>query len=112
MVMRKLGILVGVVAVAAFGATRCEAAAGDFARQWTYVSETSAVVYWQLGDIKNSALSYVEYGKTQALGSRTLTTAEPRWGQFHRLKGLETGVPCYYRRVNVDPATKAETKSP
>ena len=108
--MRRTMGLVALVCVAGLCTT---ARAGvPFARQWQYVSETSAVVTWQLGDIKDAALSYVEYGKTPALGQKTPLTTEPRWGHFHRITGLETGVPCFYRRVNVDPATKQETKGP
>ena len=87
-------------------------AAGGFARPWKYASETSAVITWQLEDIKDGALSYVEYGKGQALGQKTKLSAEPRWMQFHRLTGLDTGVPYAFRMVNVDPETKRETKSP
>lgn len=77
-----------------------------FARNWTYASETSAVVYWQLTRIRDSALSYVEYDNM-----KTAVTKEPRWGQFHRLKGLETGKTYKCRMVNVDPTTKKEFKS-
>jgi len=86
-------------------------AAALFLRQWTYVSETSAVIYWQLNDISGSATSYVEYGRTAALGSRTEATREARWAQFHRLTGLETGVTYHYRMVSIDPSTGKETKS-
>jgi len=82
-----------------------------FLRQWSYVSETSAVIYWQLDDIGKAATSYVEYGQTDALGARTEATKEPRWSQFHRLTGLETGVTYHYRMVVVDPETEQETKS-
>jgi hypothetical protein len=47
-----------------------------FERQWLYASETSAVVYWQLGDISEEAFSYVEYGETNALGEQTKLTKE------------------------------------
>lgn len=84
--------------------------AAPFQRQWVYVSETSAVVYWQLHDIRREALSYVEYGATRDVPERTLATTEPRWAHLHRLKGLETGTLCYYRMVVVDPKTRAETR--
>ena len=84
---------------------------GPFQRQWTYVSETSAVVYWQLDDIQKDALSYVEYGRTPDLRERTPTTTEPRWSHFHRLTGLEPNAAYAFRMVAVDPKTKAETKS-
>ncbi len=34
-----------------------------FQRTWSYVSETSAILYWQLEDISLSANSFIEYGK-------------------------------------------------
>ncbi|HPD14556.1 MAG TPA: hypothetical protein PLE19_06380 [Planctomycetota bacterium] len=85
--------------------------AGPFQRRWVYVSETSAVIYWQLDDIRREALSYVEYGQTKDLTQKTPATTDPRWAHFHRLKGLQTGRPCYYRMVIVDAESKAETKS-
>lgn len=89
----------------------CKAQADGFQRRWTYVSETSAIVYWQLDGIAKAASSYVEYGKTDALGLRTAVTEEPRWSHFHRLTDLETGVTYSYRMVIVDPATKQRTRS-
>ena len=86
-------------------------AGAPFTGEWKYVSETSAVIYWRLGDIKEAAHSYVEYGKGQALGKRTPLSKEARWAQFHRITGLETGAPYMYRMVNVDPVTKKETRS-
>jgi len=86
-------------------------AAALFLGQWTHVSETSAVIYWQLEDISMSATSYVEYGKTGALASRTEQTREPRWAQFHRLGGLEPETTYHYRMVNVDPVTGKTTRS-
>jgi len=82
-----------------------------FVRQWSYVSETSAVIYWQLDDISASATSYVEYGPTDALGSRTEATTEPRWSHFHRLTGLSTGTTYHYRMAVVDPTTGKESRS-
>ena len=79
----------------------------SFDAKWAYVSETSAVIYWRLPRISDSALSYVEYGD----GRKTKITSEPRWAQFHRITGLETGKSYSYRMVNVDPLTKKETKS-
>ncbi|TFG88755.1 MAG: hypothetical protein E4H17_01860 [Gemmatimonadales bacterium] len=88
------------------------AAADDsFARRWTYPSETSAVVYWQLDDMTKEALSRVEWGTTDALGQSTPATTSPRWGHLHRLTGLEPDATVHYRMVVVDPATKQETKS-
>ncbi|MFC1614271.1 fibronectin type III domain-containing protein [Gemmatimonadota bacterium] len=84
---------------------------GFFERHWSYVSETSAVIYWQLGDISQSALSYVEYGETRSLGERTDETKKPRWSQFHRLTGLKPGGTYYYRMVVTDPETDGTTVS-
>ncbi len=74
-----------------------------FQRRWSFVSETSAVVYWQLGDISRSARSFLEYGESEALGRQTPVTKKPRWAHFHRITGLKTGVPYYYRMVMTDP---------
>ena len=98
-----LAILVGSAAAAA--------QPGPFARRWTYVSETSAVVYWQLADIRSEALSRLRWGKTKATTNETSLTKDPRWAHLHRLTGLEPGTPYYYRMVVVDPKTKAETAS-
>ena len=87
------------------------APAGAFSRQWKYASETSAVIYWQSGDISESANSYVEYGKSDDLDRRTVQTVEPRWSHLHRLTGLETGVEYFYRMVNVETATGKRTVS-
>jgi len=84
---------------------------GPFQRAWSYVSETSAVIYWQTDDISKAALSCVEYGPTEQLGSRTPITRTPRWAQFHRLRDLKTGTTIHYRMVLVDPQTKKETRS-
>jgi len=84
---------------------------GPFQRAWVHAGETSAVVYWQLDDIAKAARSRVEYGPTKELGSRTEATAEPRWAHFHRLTGLKTGAPCYFRMAIRDPATGKRTRS-
>lgn len=91
--------------------TSCAANAHPFQGEWTYISETSAVIYWQLDDISNSALSYVEYGPTAELGQRTATTKEPRWAHLHRLTGLQKNTTYSYRMVSIDPATHQETRS-
>jgi hypothetical protein len=70
-----------------------------FQRRWNHVSENSAVIYWQLDSISKVATSYVEYGNTEDLGQQTAETEKPRWVQFHRINGLETGVTYYYRMV-------------
>lgn len=82
-----------------------------FQRTWTYVSETSALIYWQLGDISKSANSYVEYGKTEELGLRTLMTKKPRWAHWHRLTDLEAGETYHYRMVSIDPENDHKTMS-
>jgi len=82
-----------------------------FQRVWTYVSETSAIVYWQLDEISLSANSYVEYGKTESLGEQTEMTKKPRWAHWHRLKGLAPGDTYYYKMVSIDPAGGIRTES-
>ncbi len=82
-----------------------------FQRVWTYVSETSAVVYWQLEDISLSANSFIEYGKTKRLGEQTEITSKPRWAHWHRLKGLEPGKTYYCRMVSIDPDNQKRTES-
>jgi hypothetical protein len=84
---------------------------GQFQRRWTYQSETSAVIYWQLADISTSAKSYVEYGKTKTLGSQTKITKKPRWSQYHQLKDLNPETIYYYRMVMINPETNKKTKS-
>ncbi len=74
-----------------------------FQRRWHHVSETSAVIYWQLNDISKAATSYVEYGTTEIPDQRTAETVKPRWAHLHRLTGLEPGRNYYYRMVVVDP---------
>lgn len=81
-----------------------------FKRTWSYVSETSAVIYWQLEDISLAGLSFVEYGETEALGSQTAVSEKPRWLHFHRLKGLEPGKSYFCRRVSIDPETQKRTE--
>lgn len=83
----------------------------SFQREWNYVSETSAIIYWQLDDISKSANSFVEYGKTQQLGGKTATTVKPRWAQFHRLTELEPETQYYYRMVMVNPETGKQIQS-
>ena len=82
-----------------------------FDRTWVWASETSAVVCRQLGDIRSSATSHVEYGKTAALGLRTEETKEPRRSQFHRLRGLEPDTTYHYRMVLTDAESGRETRS-
>ncbi len=82
-----------------------------FQRIWTHVSETSAVIYWQLDDISKSANSFVEYGKTKSLGEQTLPTKKPRLAHWHRLKQLESGETTFYRMVSIDPRDGKRTQS-
>lgn len=84
---------------------------GPFQRHWAYVSQTSAVVYWQLGDIRHEALSYLRWGSTKATTRKTPATTQPRWAHLHRITSLETGATYYYRMVVVDPETRAEVAS-
>jgi hypothetical protein len=82
-----------------------------FHRRWTYVSETSALIYWQLEDISFSANSCVEYGTTEKLGQKTTLTKKPRWAHWHRLVGLIPGETYYCRMVSIDPETQKRTES-
>lgn len=68
-----------------------------FNRPWTCVSETSAVIYWQLGDIQKQGLSWVEFGLTKKYGSATPKTEAPRWSQFHRITDLKPNTLYHYR---------------
>jgi len=83
----------------------------SFQRRWSFVSETSAVIYWQLADISTAAAGYVEYGRTKSLGERTKTDGKPRWSHLHRLKNLETGSSYFYRMVIIDKQSQQERKS-
>jgi len=86
------------------GAVKPKAAARDdeFKNVWVHAGRTSAVIYWQRKDIATDALSYVEYGETDALGSKTAKTKTRRWSQFHRITGLKRGATYHYRMVLVD----------
>ncbi len=105
----RLLLVMSVVSVCAFCAAK--ARSDDFERQWVHVSETSAVIYWQLADISMSAFSFVEYGASRELGQRTKQASKPRWAQYHALTGLSTGRKCYFRMVNLDPETGRRTES-
>ncbi len=82
-----------------------------FSRQWHFVSENSATLYWQLPDIADEMLSYVEYGSTAPGEHRTATSKEARWSHLHRLTGLDADTGYQYRMVFVDPQSGAETRS-
>ncbi len=83
----------------------------SFKNQWSFYSETSGVLYWQLEDISMAARSFVEYGKTKSLGIKTQITRKPRWSHFHRLKDLEPETTYYYRMVNILPETQERQES-
>ncbi len=104
--MRTLCLSAVLAACSALGAEQ-----GPFQRQWLHVSETSAVLYWQLDDIRKEAPSRVEFGKTEVLDRTTETMPDARWAHFRRLNGLETGVTYHYRLVVLDPKTGQATKS-
>ena len=93
----------------AMAAARATAAGpGCFDRPWVHVSETSAVLYWWAED---ATRSHVEFAQGGGPVQRTALTKGARWGQFHRLRGLETGRTYSCRMVVVDPRSQAETKS-
>lgn len=77
-----------------------------FARRWVYASETSAVVYWQLGDIETDGVSFVEYGTTEEYGERTEVTVVSRWSHFHRLRDLRKDTVYHYRMVVATDSTR------
>ncbi|KPJ56408.1 MAG: hypothetical protein AMS16_02490 [Planctomycetes bacterium DG_58] len=108
--MRKLAVVL--VVVCAAGASTVWAGAtgpGTVTQEWTYVSENSAIVYWQT---ENPATSTVEYGPTPAYGRRTPVTGlppreffkglfdRPYHTQFHRITGLEPDKTYHYRMVS------------
>lgn len=100
-----------------------------FAEPWVFPSQTSAVVYWQIGDdardVATAGKGFVEYGPTEKLGKRTADYSlppvakdvpagvrayqKPSWSQFHRITGLEPGTTCHYRLVHVGPDGKQTT---
>jgi len=82
-----------------------------FQRRWSYVSESSAVIYWQLGDISRSARSFLEYGETKTLDWQTPITKKSRWAHFHRLTGLKPGTTYYCRMVVEDQDSKKIIRS-
>ncbi len=82
----------------------------DFAGLWTHVGPTSASIYWRLGSIENAANSYVEYGETTAYGQQTEATTNPRWAQFHQVKGLKRDSVYHYRLVVVKDGAKKHSK--
>jgi len=109
----KLSTKSAVLAFLLFMGIRAAEMSGSdpFSRQWIFSSETSAVIYWQLGEISESRTSCVEYGKTESLGQSTQVTKKPRWSHFHRLSGLDPGSTYYYRMVVTDTVTNIQTVS-
>lgn len=91
--------------------TETEVKKEAFRERWSYISETSAVIYWQLEDISLAANSFIEYGRTQKLGMQTQVTTKPRWAQLHWLKNLEPGSVYFYRMINIDPESHKKTAS-
>ena len=80
-------------------------------RYWIHVSETSALIYWQTGDMKTAATSHVEYGPTASHGSKTSPTTASRWAQLHRITGLTPQTPYHFRMV-MTPDGQGEVRSP
>ncbi len=77
---------------------------------WVHEGNTSAVVYWHLGDIsKEASDSTVEYGETAAYGKKTemvkpatttrVRNPNTRWAHLHWITGLEPGKTYHYRMV-------------
>jgi len=86
--------------------------AGEIREPWVFVSETSAIIYWQTD---NPARSWVEYGLTPRCEQKTPlsavspVTGQPYWTHFHRLRALEPEKTYYYRMVSLgtDGSTSA-----
>ena len=109
-----MSVLWMLLALAAAGGTTEPAlvdADAAFARRWRHVSETSAVLYWQLPDIRTAARGWVEYGEDLTTPAATAPGPTPRWSQLHRLTRLQPGVSYQYRMVAVDPETGDTTRS-
>ncbi len=66
---------------------------------WIHLGETSALIYWQTGQIEAAATSHVEYGSSQTYGDQTPATTEPRWAQLHRITDLTAGQTYHFRMV-------------
>ncbi len=86
--------------------------AQTFSDRWTYVSETSAALYWRDGAIGSASLSWVEYGPSRALGAASDSLRRPRWAHLHHLTGLAPGDTCFYRLVALDTLTGLRRESP
>jgi len=93
------------------GAAGGEIRPESFQDHWTHVSESSAVIYWRLPEIRDEALSYIEYGLSPEYGEQTLLSREPRWAHLHRLTGLKPGRTYHYRMVHVNPETREQVRS-
>ncbi len=94
--------LTGVALIFLLSACAVHAEEGQFQRRWSYVSETSAVLYWQTPDMADQRLGLVEYGPTAKLGLASSGPDEPRWAHLHFLSGLESGKTVYCRMVLID----------
>ncbi len=70
-----------------------------FSDVWVRAGKTSAVVFWQLGDISKEAKSYVEYGETESYGDSTKLTDDARRAQFHQITGLTLESEYHFRIV-------------
>lgn len=66
---------------------------------WIHISESSAVVAWETNLPANT---YVEYGKTPALGNRTVNEERFFFNHVQYLRKLEPECRYYYRLVSLD----------
>ncbi len=77
-----------------------------FTRRSILTSVNSAVVYWQINGIDRAALSYVEWGDTNSYGNTTSVSQGERWGQWHRITGLQPDQTYHYRMVMQEGTTR------
>jgi len=66
---------------------------------WKHVSETSACIGFETN---LPAKSYLEYGETNAYGTKTAEPERHFYVHLHYLKGLDLGKTYHYRTVSVD----------
>lgn len=70
---------------------------------WTHFSENAATLAIE----SNLPMtSHVEYGETEALGTKSEPTERPFYLHIHRLSGLQTGKTYHYRIVGTDERGK------
>lgn len=81
-----------------------------FARPWTHVSQTSAVIYWHMNKLEKEANSYVEYGETTKYGNKTPSTTVPRYAHLHRITGLKANATYHYRKVMIENGKEVKSK--